>query len=228
MGDPTYANSINETLLKPGTTRKASEYMTADRISRILESFPLMDPYVQAVLLQSVVHISSDEFHAIRPEYSKLIDIASDSRDQWVRRKAAEFRTFPRLTVDDDISEFDFSGVFDDTQSILPTFQRDSPEQRGPVHFSMVRPVKAPSDELPPIPRPMAPRALVPPPERLPPRPIPAPRAMPERDVERNREREKEREREREMKKNKKKVFSIEELQAERNADYRPDTKRRK
>jgi hypothetical protein len=107
-----FANFINTALLKQDATIEASKHMNGAGIRRIINCFSIIDPYVQAVLLQSVITLPSHEFEAIKTEYSELIGLVSDSEDEWVRRKAAKFRNFPELTVDDDVAEFDFSEVF--------------------------------------------------------------------------------------------------------------------
>jgi hypothetical protein len=197
MADQDFASFINTNLLKPGATIEASKHMNHNGIHRILGSFSIIDPYVQAVLLQSVINIPLHEFELIQNEYSQLIDLASNSEDEWVRRKASEFRNYPHLTVDEDISEFDFSGVFDENPTSSATFQRTPSAQRNPVHFQLLMPMRTPSDQLPPLQRPTAPRAQPLPVERLQPKAVAIQKPISEK------EREKERERERERKKKK-------------------------
>jgi hypothetical protein len=230
MGDPVFATRLNTTLLKPGATMEASKYMTSS-IRKILESFTLIDPYVQAVLLQSVIHISASDFDGIRPEYSELIVLARDSEDEWVRRKAAEFQHFPQLTIDEDITEFDFSGVFSEKPMALPTISPAASGHRDAVHFTLRQMVKRPSDGLPPpklAPQAPAPRPPPPPMERsVPPalpnlaaRPVPFQHAYPPPPQERSEKAT--------SNKPKKKLVTLDELQAEREAEFRPDTRRRK
>jgi hypothetical protein len=114
MDDTGFAVWLNARLQKPGATIEASEYMTGPTIRKIIAWFSLIDPYVQAVVIQSVIALSPTEFSLIQNDYSDLIRLASHSEDDRVRKKAAEFRDFPRLTFDEESPEFNFTNRFDD------------------------------------------------------------------------------------------------------------------
>jgi hypothetical protein len=220
MSDTDFANMLNATLLKPGATMEAFRHMTGATIHRVIASFPLLDPYVQGIMLQSVINLSLPEFDAIQGGYSELIRLARQAEDEWVRRKAAEFQNFPQLTIDEEVTELDFPGVFDDQPMVVPAAAPADPEE---MHFTWREDVKPPSSELPPprmpqktqqlpVQRPPPPaRPLIAPPPVPPPRPPPW--APPEKDLKRS---------------TKKKALSIEELQAERALDYRPDATKKK
>jgi hypothetical protein len=77
-----FANFIYTALLKQGATIEASKHMNGAGIHRIMNCFSIIDPYVQAVLLQSVINLPSHEFEVIKTEYSELIGLASDSEDE--------------------------------------------------------------------------------------------------------------------------------------------------
>jgi hypothetical protein len=219
MIDTDFANSLNAALLKPGATMEASQYLTGSIIHRVIASFPVLDPYVQAVLLQSVLNLPAPQFDAIHNEYFDLIRLARDSEDEWVRQKANEFQNYPSLTIDHEGPKFEFRGGFDDQPMIVPPDRQTSLDE---VHFTLNEDVKPPSSELPaprilpklppPAPRPVAPVVPV---ARVTPviQSRPPPLVTPEKDNKKS---------------TKKKALSFEELQAEVALDYRPDTTRRK
>lgn len=74
-------------------------------MDQIKESFNSFDPYVQAILIQSVINFSATEFEKISKDYFELISIAKDSPSEWVRRKAFEFSEYPKIKIDEDIQD---------------------------------------------------------------------------------------------------------------------------
>jgi hypothetical protein len=207
MADLEFANFINTTLLKQGAMIEASKHMNLPAIRRIIPCFSIIDPYVQAVVLQSVINLPSHEVDAIKTESSEMIGLASDSEDEWVRRKAAEFRNFPELIVDDAIAEFDFSGVFPDKPTGLLTFQRGSSAQRNRVHFTLAVSEMAPSNLLPPVTWPQLPLPQPSATEWPQPKPAMIQGSTVDMQKERGRESEKEREKEKERNKSSKGRF---------------------
>jgi hypothetical protein len=229
MSDLDFIERINTTLRKPGATIEASQYLSRDKIHRIIEIFSQIDPYVQGVLLQSVINLSSDGFESIEKEYLELLSLARDISDEWVHRKAKEFERFPVLTIDEEITELKFSGLFEDYPTALNISEDTEPEIR---HFSWKDEVKPPSYELPP------PRL----PQKSGPKTAPLPLST-STSIPRSRPsstfpfppsssaitgKEKEKEKEKEIKQTKKKAVSLEELQSEQAEDYRPESTRKK
>jgi hypothetical protein len=138
--------------------------------------------------------------------------MTSESEDEWVRGKSAEFEHFPLLTIDSDITEFDFSGVFDER----PTVQCSQTRQLEATHFTLIEPVGPPSASLPPpsLPQQGAPAPRPAPVERTE-RPMPiAPRPPPvhHAPVE---------------KKKQKDMFDLDELQASHEYEWRLTQERR-
>lgn len=224
-----FAHTLNKALLKQGATNEAAKYMTPLLIPKVLEAFEFVDPYVQAVLLQSVILLSMADFRAIAHEYTELVDRSATSPDEWVRRKAAEFRSYPELTIDPDIADFDFSCVAGQEQAVLRPLQRAKSKAHDPIHFSLREEVKPPSQSLPPpkLPQPQqaAPRQAQAQPTNLSiadPKPslqkMKPPVPIPDRDKEKT-------------KKKGKTAMTLEELQrsqAERADDWRYSTNRKK
>lgn len=89
-------------LLRPNATLEANKQLLQN-IDQIKENFNLYDPYIQAVLIQSVINLSASDFDKISKDYFELIKIAKDSQDEWVRRKAFEFSEYPKIKIEDDI-----------------------------------------------------------------------------------------------------------------------------
>jgi hypothetical protein len=68
MADLEFANFINTALLNQGATVEASKHMNLTAIRRNIHCFSIIDPSVQAILLQSVITLPSHEFEAIKTE----------------------------------------------------------------------------------------------------------------------------------------------------------------
>jgi hypothetical protein len=224
-----FAHTLNKALLKQGATNEAAKFMTPLQIPKVLEAFDFVDPYVQAVLLQSVILLSMAEFRAIAHDYTELVDRSATSPDEWVRRKAAEFRNYPELAIDPDVADFDFSCVAGQEQAVLRPVQRTKSKMHDPIHFSLREEVRPPSQSLPPPKLPQPQQAAPKQPQVQPmnlsiadPKPAPQkvrPAApMPEREKDKT-------------KKKGKTAMTLEELQrsqAERADDWRYSTSRRK
>jgi hypothetical protein len=214
MPDLNFVDRLNAILRKPGATIEASRYISPDRVHRIVETFPSLDPYVQGVILQSVIALTPDDFGAIRNEYLELLAVTRESQDDWVRRKAGEFENCPELSIDDDITELDFSGLSDDRPTALLIGEDDQPESR---HFSWKEVVRPPSTELP------APRLSQKSGPAVLAKPVTTAAPIPQRlsvfpavlDSDGKNPA-------------KKKMISLEELQADQDLDFRPRTDRRR
>jgi hypothetical protein len=126
------------------------KFMTLLHLPKILEAFDFVDPYVQAVLPQSVILLPTEKFRAIEHEYAQLVELSATSPDEGVRRKAAEFGHYPKLTIDRDIADFDFSGVAGQEQAVLHEIEGQQPDPlfapRGrQTAQSVAAPAKAPA-----------------------------------------------------------------------------------
>lgn len=96
-------------LIRENATLEAKKQLLQN-IGQIKKFFNEYDPYIQAILIQSVINISEDEFSKIASEYHELIDMAKQSSNEWVKRKADEFSDFPKIKIDEDIhNDFDIS-----------------------------------------------------------------------------------------------------------------------
>lgn len=98
-------------LMRLNATIEAKKQLIQN-IGQIKVNFKLYDPYIQAVLIQSVVNLTEPEFGKISNDFHEIIDIAKDSPNEWVRRKAFEFSDFPKIKIDTDINDnFDISSL---------------------------------------------------------------------------------------------------------------------
>ena len=105
-----YANSLNKTLLRVEATEDARNQLMKSKMKLLKEAFPYIDPYVQCVILQSVIYLNKNQFNDIKNDYFLLIESVKNSSDEWVRRKAFEFSEYPTIQTDQDINEsFDMS-----------------------------------------------------------------------------------------------------------------------
>ena len=102
------SNNLNEQLMKSTSFELASKKINSiDGIKEILLFFKDLDPYVQCIILQSVLFLSSIEFENIKEYYLNLINIANQSTDEWVRQFSIIFKNYPNINIPDEIPLFE-------------------------------------------------------------------------------------------------------------------------
>jgi hypothetical protein len=151
MGEESFASFLNSSFWKADATQEASRYMTSQYIQKIKDCFHLIDPYVQAILLQSVINLTTSQFERIATDHHELCAMCATSEDEWVRRTALAFSEYPKLTVGDDILEFDFQFLSDPKPSPVSNVRRAASRSHvESPHFHLNEPVVPPSQRLPP------------------------------------------------------------------------------
>lgn len=150
MADDKFARTVNNHLYKIGATKDATQFMIPEKIEKIRDSFDFLDPYVQAILIQSVVNLESRDFDRIADVYKEIIAAGMKSVHDWVRRKAIEFSTFPEFNLGDQlVDDIDLSKLNDSRQNAIRGLKRTQSRQHDTMHFRLDEPVSAPSGRLP-------------------------------------------------------------------------------
>ena len=146
-----YAVKLNNRLLKEGATDDEATRVMLQSSEKVRDAFRRLDPYVQAILIQSVFRLSPSEFGRIEPSYREIIDIAMKSNDEWVKRKAQEFQNFPKITPLND-GAIDFSVIGDPNPNAIRTIHRTQSKSREQRPFKLKKEVDPPSKSLgPPV-----------------------------------------------------------------------------
>ena len=149
LADEGWAIGLNNSILKEGATEDAAKALVSS-IKNIRDSFALLDPYVQAVLIQSVFMLSPTDFSKIEAEYREIIELGMTSSDEWVKRKAQEFQHYPKITPPSDLDVIDFSPLSDSKPNAIKTLQRTQSKRCDATHFKLKVEVRPPSAGLPP------------------------------------------------------------------------------
>lgn len=150
MADDRFAAELNSTLFKRGATSEAVQYMNRENIQKIRDSFTLLDPHVQAVIVQSVIWLSTPQFEEISDVYKEIIAIALRSPYDWPKKVATEFAEFPSFNVDQHFAdEFNLASLHDPRQNAIRPMKRTQSKQHDTTHFRLEHRVTAPSDALP-------------------------------------------------------------------------------
>jgi len=139
-------SELNESLMKKNSAENAAKIIkVADKIQEILQIFWEIDPYVQCVLISSVVELKSSEFESIEPYYRNLIHLAQQSSDEWVKQISSVFRDYPSISQIDSFPNFSPKSVdfeyydpfeeakYEEPKShfvLDPSFKREPPSAR--------------------------------------------------------------------------------------------------
>lgn len=172
-------NETNSMLLKPDSTKEAAALLDEARLPQIIQHFNEFDPYVQAIFIQSIIYLNSNQYEAIKNSYQQLLQEASQSKNDWVLATYKIFKNYPqimptqRITTEIPRLDVEFEEmnpwappppISDAPPAFNTTIQIKSrsevyaqkPEQRRPPeehHRQQVQPVDAPSmprREMPP------------------------------------------------------------------------------
>ena len=98
----TFQQRLSKELFKSGSSEFAALYLTEEYIENVSEIFPYLDPYIQGVLLQSVVFLKTfppEEVQnsVIRKYYFHLIEMGKESSDDWVKSLAELYQNYPKI-----------------------------------------------------------------------------------------------------------------------------------
>ena len=140
--DQSYADTLNKLIRRPGASDSASKVLNLNTIQRVFDNFHLLDPYIQAIIVQSVINLTNEEFKKISEPYSKLIELANQSENEWVKRTAFQFKNYPTITPCEDMNTFDLSAI-----DVPQSHNQNNPQVH---HFVSNMVVKPPSESLPP------------------------------------------------------------------------------
>ncbi|KAH0793648.1 hypothetical protein GPJ56_002369 [Histomonas meleagridis] len=141
--DQSYADTLNKLIRRPGASDQAAKTLSPNSIQRVIDNFHLLDPYIQAIIVQSVINLKIEEFNKIAEPYAQLIELANQSENEWVKRTAFQFKDYPIITPCDDINTFDLSAI-----DVLQSAQiQINPQVQ---HFKSNMIIKPPSASLPP------------------------------------------------------------------------------
>lgn len=148
MIDQAYATSLNSSLIKAGAAEEASNQLRPNNMQRLVDNFSRFDPYVQAILIQSVVFLSDQQYSQISEDYQKLIEFGKASTNDWLKRTATRFENYPNIShLDEQIHIEIPEGV---GKSFISTSSEVS--NTDPIHFrlSPENTIKPPSASLRP------------------------------------------------------------------------------
>ena len=108
-----FARQQNRLLMNSNKTLDAYKLLIdPNKLDKIKASFDFIDPYCQAVLIQSVINLDSRQFSSIEQKYREIIAKGLQSPDEWVKRTAHRFSEFPKIITDEDIdSALDISAL---------------------------------------------------------------------------------------------------------------------
>ncbi|OHS92765.1 hypothetical protein TRFO_12321 [Tritrichomonas foetus] len=102
--DAKYARQVNSVLHRIGATEEAKKQMIPENMKTIIDEFEFIDPYVQCVLIQSVLNMSLEQFNTIKDEYAEIIRKAKMSDNKWSNQIASMFDSYPDIKFDQDIN----------------------------------------------------------------------------------------------------------------------------
>lgn len=127
------------------SSEEASKYLKDTKnLELITNYFHQFESYSQAAIIFSVIYLKDDEFNVIADRYMKIIDTAKNSPDEWVRRFANIFATYPNINVPTDYSNI---GENCKDESVKDPFAYiPSVEFVSNISFSMKRPPGPPSN----------------------------------------------------------------------------------
>ena len=163
-----FQQRLNNDLFKSGSSEEASLYLTKDKIKNVSVIFPNLDPYIQGVLLQSVVFLpqfpSEDtEGSIVREYYFQMIKMGLESSDEWVRNIAELYQNYPnfsydhleKFTIDENFfhMEEESDSYFNDDDSLPNSYPKGiaPPSQRLKDNEIKPKPVEKPIIEKPSI-----------------------------------------------------------------------------
>lgn len=113
-----YARQLNNIFFRVGATEEAKRQMIPENMEKMKKEFQFVLPYVQGVLLQSVIYLTDEEFSAIEEDYRELIAQAQSSDDEWVKIISSKFENYPKLSsgisqvgLNEEYDQYDYSGL---------------------------------------------------------------------------------------------------------------------
>lgn len=134
-----YARQLNNVFFRIGATEEARKQMIPQNMEKMKKEFQFMLPYVQAVLLQSVIYLTEEQFNSIENDYRELIIQGQSSEDGWVKLISSKFENYPKLGNSDseysqkeDSDQMNYSGLTpliinnSKVENMLPTSQEES------------------------------------------------------------------------------------------------------
>lgn len=148
--DAIYARQLNNVFFRIGATEEAWKQMIPENMDKMKKEFRFMHPYVQAILLQSVIYLSEEQFSSIENDYHELIVQGQSSDDDWVKFICSKFENYPKLSnaessqnENEDQGQFDYSGLTplvinnSNVNSIIQTNQEDSIKIKSNVNYTI-------------------------------------------------------------------------------------------
>lgn len=147
MIDHALAASLNISLLKPGSAVEASKQLNPGNMQKLIATFPLFDPYVQATIIESIVLLNDHQFEAIMGGYQDLINIGIKSENKWVSVTAEKFQNYPLTILPNEQIKVDLPNCTISNLLSNPT----QPTHINPIHFTLWEEdfIKPPSQLLP-------------------------------------------------------------------------------
>lgn len=160
LDDQSFVQQISNNLGKLGSTKNGASYLCPKEIGRVSKIFKYLDPYVQAVLLQSVVYVPNYENSPdIIKGYKSLIDQGLQSSDEWVLSTSRAFQNYPQITYEIDpeilekmrilenfpyveVKEEDYFDVVSDENFRIENRQLHPPSQDLDNSMTGVQPIK--------------------------------------------------------------------------------------
>ena len=94
---------MNDNVWNQNSTEDASKRIdSVDKIDELCQNYQQIDPYVKAILIQSVIFLDNQKFNEVEQAYHRLIEKAENDNDMWVQRTAKIFKNYPNLEIPDD------------------------------------------------------------------------------------------------------------------------------
>lgn len=148
-----YAEKLNKLIRRTGVSETIANNILKTGFQNLINCFDDLDPYIQAMSIQCVINLKTDEFNKIKDKYREIIELGSKSENEWVQRSAYMFKDYPNIRQCDDFHDFDLSVLESDKN------ENDANEKK---HFNLDLVVKPPSSSLPPpkLPEKRAPDAV--------------------------------------------------------------------
>lgn len=106
-----FAKRFNSIYIAKSTTEDIKKQIKPENMEDIKHAFPLMEPYVQASILQSVIYLTEEQFENIKYDYKELIELGRTSSDGWVIQLSSLFQDYPNFNSIEGSSKIDFNSL---------------------------------------------------------------------------------------------------------------------
>lgn len=109
-----YARQLNSIFFRVGVSEEAKKQLIPENMEKMKKEFQYMIPYVQSIILQSVIYLTSEQFSQIEKDYRELIVIAQSSNDKWVKNISNKFQNYPdfsNLNQTEESDQLNYSGL---------------------------------------------------------------------------------------------------------------------